>query len=139
MFSGCLIYYLYNNTVSIRPDTRLLVTCSDFDRSLPVYFVLAMTSAPSREGTQLALTGAPSQSLSTQESAPQLDVQSSRSVALDALGPMVVNSDGVRASSQSIGSAILMNEQTLSRIANWASMSELERARTLRVLSARNK
>ncbi|KAG6890234.1 hypothetical protein C0995_010247 [Termitomyces sp. Mi166 len=41
---------------------------------------------------------------------------------LDALGPMVVNSDG-----------------TLSRIANWVNMTPEEQARTLRVLSARNK
>ncbi|KAG5651532.1 hypothetical protein H0H81_008294 [Sphagnurus paluster] len=54
--------------------------------------------------------------------ATKLDVQTENSVKLDTLGPMVVNSDG-----------------TLSRIANWAEMTEPERARTLRVLSARNK
>jgi len=50
-----------------------------------------------------------------------LNVQGS-SIKLDDLGPMVVNSDG-----------------TLSRIANWSNMTEVEQARTLRVLSARNK
>jgi len=44
------------------------------------------------------------------------------SIRLDELGPMVVNSDG-----------------TLSRIANWQQMTEAERERTLRVLTARNK
>ncbi|CAA7262651.1 unnamed protein product [Cyclocybe aegerita] len=52
----------------------------------------------------------------------QLDASSGQSIKLDELGPMVVNSDG-----------------TLSRIANWVSMTDLERERTLRVLSARNK
>ncbi|KAF9006992.1 hypothetical protein BDQ17DRAFT_1351207 [Cyathus striatus] len=51
----------------------------------------------------------------------KLDVNS-KSIALDELGPMVVNSDG-----------------TLSRIANWPNMTEAERRNTLRVLSARNK
>ncbi|KAK0478729.1 hypothetical protein IW261DRAFT_1337004, partial [Armillaria novae-zelandiae] len=43
-------------------------------------------------------------------------------VKLDDLGPMVVNSDG-----------------TLSRVANWAYMTEKEKETTSRVLSARNK
>ncbi|PWN21034.1 hypothetical protein BCV69DRAFT_234243, partial [Microstroma glucosiphilum] len=50
-----------------------------------------------------------------------LDVSTGGKVALDELGPMVVNKDG-----------------TLSRIHNWAGMTEAERARTLRVLGARN-
>lgn len=41
---------------------------------------------------------------------------------LDALGPLVVNQDG-----------------TLSRIANWEQMTEIERRNTLRVLGKRNK
>ncbi|KAK7472777.1 hypothetical protein VKT23_000885 [Stygiomarasmius scandens] len=45
----------------------------------------------------------------------------SESIKLDALGPMVVNSDG-----------------TLSRIANWPNMTDAEKQRTLRVLGARN-
>jgi hypothetical protein len=40
---------------------------------------------------------------------------------LDHLGPLVVNKDG-----------------TLSRIGNWAEMSEIERQNTLRVLGKRN-
>ncbi|KAH8819772.1 hypothetical protein F5884DRAFT_744165 [Xylogone sp. PMI_703] len=43
------------------------------------------------------------------------------SISLDHLGPMVVNQDG-----------------TLSRIANWAEMSEIERRNTLRILGKRN-
>ncbi|KAF9463356.1 hypothetical protein BDZ94DRAFT_621876 [Collybia nuda] len=48
------------------------------------------------------------------------------SVRLDDLGPMIVNSDGV-------------STATLSRIANWANMTNPERERTVRVLTARNK
>ncbi|KJA22147.1 hypothetical protein HYPSUDRAFT_41289 [Hypholoma sublateritium FD-334 SS-4] len=51
-----------------------------------------------------------------------LGAEPGQSIALDALGPMVVNTDG-----------------TLSRIANWAQMTPPERERTLRVLSARNR
>jgi len=43
-------------------------------------------------------------------------------VKLDALGPLVVNSDG-----------------TLSRIANWADMTDAERERTVQVLGRRNR
>jgi len=44
-----------------------------------------------------------------------------QAVALDALGPMVVNRDG-----------------TVSRIANWPEMSAIERENTLRILCKRN-
>ncbi|KZS95455.1 hypothetical protein SISNIDRAFT_483688 [Sistotremastrum niveocremeum HHB9708] len=56
----------------------------------------------------------------SQEGVSQLNVGST--LKLDELGPMVVNSDG-----------------TLSRIANWREMSEIEKDRTLRVLVARNR
>ncbi|ODM22164.1 hypothetical protein SI65_03010 [Aspergillus cristatus] len=53
----------------------------------------------------------------------QLDLsQPGSTVTLDHLGPMVVNTDG-----------------TLSRIANWEGMAEIERKTTLRVLGKRNK
>lgn len=52
--------------------------------------------------------------------APQLEV-GGEGVTLDHLGPMVVNKDG-----------------SLSRIANWETMSEKERKNTLRVLGKRN-
>lgn len=44
------------------------------------------------------------------------------SVKLDAMGPLVVNTDG-----------------TMGRIGNWAGMTEHERAQTLRLLGKRNK
>ncbi|KAI2775891.1 hypothetical protein F4815DRAFT_374595 [Daldinia loculata] len=43
-------------------------------------------------------------------------------VKLDRLGPLVVNEDG-----------------TMSRIANWAEMADIERDNTLRILGKRNK
>ncbi|KIW94365.1 uncharacterized protein Z519_04341 [Cladophialophora bantiana CBS 173.52] len=46
----------------------------------------------------------------------------SQTFKLDALGPVVINSDG-----------------TLSRIDNWAQMTKTERERTLRILGKRNK
>ncbi|KAF2741725.1 hypothetical protein M011DRAFT_375420, partial [Sporormia fimetaria CBS 119925] len=49
------------------------------------------------------------------------DMSSGRGVKLDHLGPMVVNKDG-----------------TLSRIANWEQMSDIERRNTLRILGKRN-
>ncbi|OGM42030.1 hypothetical protein ABOM_009674 [Aspergillus bombycis] len=53
----------------------------------------------------------------------QLDISGDGStVKLDHLGPLVVNQDG-----------------TLSRIANWAQMAEIEKKNTLRVLGKRNK
>ncbi|KAK8170220.1 hypothetical protein IWX90DRAFT_366307, partial [Phyllosticta citrichinensis] len=42
-------------------------------------------------------------------------------IKLDALGPMVVNKDG-----------------TLSRIANWQKMADIEKKNTLRILGKRN-
>ncbi|GIK03745.1 hypothetical protein Aspvir_007819 [Aspergillus viridinutans] len=67
----------------------------------------------------LALPEAPS----ADAQATQLDVSGGGStVKLDALGPLVVNQDG-----------------TLSRIANWEQMTEIERRNTLRVLGKRNK
>ncbi|OSS47562.1 hypothetical protein B5807_07522 [Epicoccum nigrum] len=52
--------------------------------------------------------------------ATQLNVNG-EGVKLDHLGPMVVNKDG-----------------TLSRIANWDKMAEIERQNTLRILGKRN-
>ncbi|KAB8356626.1 hypothetical protein FH972_024203 [Carpinus fangiana] len=51
-----------------------------------------------------------------------LDVSTGQSVTLDHLGPMVVNADG-----------------SLSRINNWAEMSEVERKNTMRIIGKRNK
>jgi hypothetical protein len=74
----------------------------------------------------------------------------SPAVKLDDLGPMVVNSDGVcllvpffydcqRTLRVIMISNWNMIHQTLSRIANWESMTGPERERTMRVLNARNK
>ncbi|KAK6008461.1 hypothetical protein QM012_000364 [Aureobasidium pullulans] len=52
----------------------------------------------------------------------QLDVGSGGGVALDHLGPMVVNKDG-----------------TISRITNWDRMADIEKKNTLRILQKRNK
>lgn len=61
----------------------------------------------------------------TEEEAQKLNVDptssESNTFKLDHLGPMVVNSDG-----------------SLSRIHNWAEMSDLERERTSKVLGRRN-
>ncbi|KAK3392287.1 hypothetical protein B0T20DRAFT_52302 [Sordaria brevicollis] len=54
-------------------------------------------------------------------SAPKVVTVNGQAVALDNLGPMVVHKDG-----------------TISRIANWGEMTELERQTTLRVLGKRN-
>jgi len=58
---------------------------------------------------------------SADSKAVELDVSSGNAVKLDHLGPMVVNRDG-----------------TLSRIANWEQMTEIERQNTLRILGKRN-
>jgi len=65
------------------------------------------------------------QALPTRENPPQatLDLSSGSGTAtLPGLGPMVVNVDG-----------------TISRIANWDQMAEVERQNTLRILKRRNK
>lgn len=57
-----------------------------------------------------------------QETTTKLNVTSQQTMTLDHLGPMVVNFDG-----------------TLSRIHNWAEMTDMEKERTLRVLAKRNR
>lgn len=53
---------------------------------------------------------------------PTLDISGGEgNLKLDALGPLVVNTDG-----------------TVARIGNWAQMNEIERNNTLRVLGKRN-
>ncbi|KAL6871207.1 hypothetical protein J3F83DRAFT_646461 [Trichoderma novae-zelandiae] len=73
---------------------------------------------PSAESVPRNALPAPSSS----EDIPTLDVSGSGStVKLDALGPLVVNVDG-----------------TMSRIANWAKMADIERENTLRIIGKRN-
>lgn len=62
----------------------------------------------------------PEPSTSTDGATAQLNV-GGQAVKLDHLGPLVVNKDG-----------------TLSRIANWDTMTEIERQNTLRILVKRN-
>ncbi|KAI5203882.1 hypothetical protein E4T39_03937 [Aureobasidium subglaciale] len=78
-----------------------------------------MTDSQSHEeekkGTPLGLPAPPAEGI-------KLDVSSGEGVALDHLGPMVVNKDG-----------------TISRITNWDKMAEVEKKNTLRILQKRNK
>ncbi|KZT71968.1 hypothetical protein DAEQUDRAFT_776180 [Daedalea quercina L-15889] len=75
------------------------------------------------------------------QDATKVQLGSEQGVKFDALGPLVVNSDGsppVMYLPRSDTHARSVNEQTLSRIANWPNMAEIERERTMRVLIARN-
>ncbi|KAI0758791.1 hypothetical protein C8Q74DRAFT_1209055 [Fomes fomentarius] len=72
---------------------------------------------PAHAGTPLALPPPP-----LEGETEQLTINGTQRFKFDKLGPIVVNSDG-----------------TLSRIANWDSMTPIEKERTLRVLVARNK
>ncbi|CEL02503.1 hypothetical protein ASPCAL03672 [Aspergillus calidoustus] len=76
------------------------------------------SSTESETATKPLLALPPSEST---DPTHQLDVNGG-GVKLDHLGPLVVNADG-----------------TLSRISNWAQMTEIERRNTLRVLGKRNK
>ncbi|KAI0078816.1 hypothetical protein K474DRAFT_1659998 [Panus rudis PR-1116 ss-1] len=80
----------------------------------------ANTNVQSKEGEKHETFLLPAPDLEAGD-AVKLDARSNTAIKFDELGPMVVNSDG-----------------TLSRIANWQNMTELERERTLRVLNARN-
>lgn len=68
-----------------------------------------------KKGTPLGLTEPPAGGI-------KLDVGSGEGVALDHLGPMVVNKDG-----------------TISRITNWDKMADIEKKNTMRILQKRNK
>ncbi|KAI1341780.1 hypothetical protein F5Y15DRAFT_413707 [Xylariaceae sp. FL0016] len=63
----------------------------------------------------------PASSSSSSSNPPSLHV-GGEGIKLDHLGPLVVNEDG-----------------TMSRIANWGEMAEVERENTLRILGKRNK
>ncbi|KIM41939.1 hypothetical protein M413DRAFT_445140 [Hebeloma cylindrosporum] len=80
-------------------------------------------SNPSACAPKLSLPSPEAGSCVSDAHAKKLDVDGPlQSIKLDELGPMVVNNDG-----------------TLSRIANWAQMTDAERERTVRVLSKRNR
>ncbi len=76
----------------------------------------ATTSSYTSHKTPLALPEA------THNADQQLDVSNGgATIKLDHLGPMVVNVDG-----------------TLSRIANWTAMADIEKENTLRIIARRN-
>ncbi|KAJ3574061.1 hypothetical protein NP233_g2035 [Leucocoprinus birnbaumii] len=83
-----------------------------------------MSQETSSSTTPSGLLPPPSsdESSSTSKSATQITVGGDAISLVDELGPTVVNSDG-----------------TLSRIANWSSMTSEERERIVRVLGKRNK
>ncbi|ETS62658.1 hypothetical protein PaG_03302 [Moesziomyces aphidis] len=70
-------------------------------------------SQPS-EPSKAAPLGLPAPGDATADAQPNV-------IKLDHLGPMIVNSDG-----------------TISRIANWSAMSQIEKDRSLRLLAKRN-
>lgn len=78
------------------------------------------TPEAAQSGTA-STTSLPLPEPSKDTTATTLDMGSGQGVKLDHLGPMVVNKDG-----------------TLSRIANWEQMSDIERRNTLRILGKRN-
>lgn len=59
---------------------------------------------------------------SADSSRTKLDLSSGSADLTDKLGPLVINKDG-----------------TTSRIVNWSKMTEMERERTLRIISKRNR
>jgi hypothetical protein len=98
------------------------------------YSILTSTMTTSQTQTQPTIEQDPQpQSGSGSQSKPLLALPDTNSathqlnvngdgVKLDHLGPLIVNADG-----------------TLSRIGNWAQMTEIEQRNTLRVLGKRNK
>jgi len=82
----------------------------------------ATTMTTQEDTTPSDLLALPSPANPSESGNTALDVTTGSSVTLGELGPMVVNSDG-----------------TLSRIANWQHMSDIEQQRVKRVLIARNK
>ncbi|TLD10158.1 hypothetical protein PgNI_05578 [Pyricularia grisea] len=68
----------------------------------------------------LPLPPTPDQSTTANDGVKQLNAQGG-SVSFDHLGPIVVNQDG-----------------TMSRVANWPNMTQIERENTLRILGKRN-
>ncbi|KAL4986470.1 hypothetical protein BDW68DRAFT_125950 [Aspergillus falconensis] len=116
LFAQCHATNLYSHYSATRPSTYSYTTMSTNSDT-------NANNNPEQHQDQtlekkpiLALPAASSNNDTT-----QLDVNG-EGVKLDHLGPLVVNSDG-----------------TLSRIANWAQMTEIERRNTLRVLGKRNK
>ncbi|KAL5363960.1 hypothetical protein BJX96DRAFT_127492 [Aspergillus floccosus] len=99
-------------------STNLYSTMSSHDQEQPTESPKTDAQTEQRKEPYLALPDA-----STADPTHKLDLSDGGStVKLDHLGPLVVNQDG-----------------TLSRIANWEHMTEIEKKNTLRVLGKRNK
>lgn len=104
-----------------RPNLYTLRKMSMNSISNPYSSSSETTTTAAAKPLALALPSSKTTSTSeTSEATTSLNVNGD-AVKLDHLGPVVVNQDG-----------------TLSRINNWAEMSEIERTNTLRVLGKRN-
>lgn len=117
----CSAIHLYNNAIT--------TTTNRYQKEQSSHY--STMSTPNDQQTQTQTQNQqegddqqkPILALPDAESATKLDVSGDGSaVALDHLGPVVVNQDG-----------------TLSRISNWEAMTEIEKKNTLRVLGKRNK
>ena len=114
----CSAIHLYNNTITNN---------NKHQNQQSTHYSTMSTSNEQQQQTQQQEQREeekkPILALPDAESATKLDVSGDGSaVALDHLGPVVVNQDG-----------------TLSRISNWEAMTEIEKKNTLRVLGKRNK
>ena len=114
LFAQCHATNLYSHYTLGKPSTYSYATMSASDSNLG-----QPQDQPSETSEKKPILALPS--ASPDNDTTQLDVNGD-GVKLDHLGPLVVNSDG-----------------TLSRIANWAQMTEIERRNTLRVLGKRNR
>ncbi|KAF2108131.1 hypothetical protein BDV96DRAFT_587820 [Lophiotrema nucula] len=105
------------STPRLRPSSYPR-TVSTAQQASPLQCATTMSSSDAQKPSDQTL---PLPEPSTESSAAKLDVSSGQGVKLDHLGPMVVNKDG-----------------TLSRIANWEHMTEIEKRNTVRILGKRN-
>ncbi|KAL6236366.1 hypothetical protein BDW75DRAFT_114511 [Aspergillus navahoensis] len=117
LFAQCHATNLYAHYSAARPSTYFYTTMATSNSDTNTNTNPEQPQDQTSEKKPiLALPAASSDNDTT-----QLDVNGD-GVKLDHLGPLVVNTDG-----------------TLSRIANWAQMTEIEKRNTLRVLGKRNR
>jgi len=114
LFPQCAPLYSHTRTMSTGPDSTSESTAQKQEAS---------ESQPqdAQQSSQERLALPPIESSDGQQKL-DLGAEGGSTVTLDHLGPMVVNVDG-----------------TLSRIANWEHMAEIERKNTLRIIGKRNK
>ncbi|KAF5023437.1 hypothetical protein F66182_4482 [Fusarium sp. NRRL 66182] len=98
------------------PHPRLSSTMSSGDQQQQG------SGAAAREGKNPLPLPAPEQDTTAGRGHDVTELRVGESVRLDAMGPLVVNTDG-----------------TMGRIGNWAGMTEGEREQTLKLLGTRNK